>query len=220
LTVYLLPGLGADHRLFDRLVLPEHQLKYLDWKPFGDVRTLEEYAKIMAEEIDASQKFALLGVSMGGMVAMEISKLCKPEKTILVSSVKVRSELPLRLKLLRTFGLYKLFSGQFFKWLVLRTRFVFGPEEDAGGKLFETMLKETPSRHIKLGLSAILNWKNVEVSDNVIHIHGTHDYALPSRNLETDHLIEGGTHLMVFNRGEEISTLVCRILECKTITDG
>ena len=215
MTVYLLPGLGADHRLFDRLILPEYQLKHLDWKPFGDARSLEQYAKVMAEEIDTSQKFALLGVSMGGMVAMEISKLCKPEKTILVSSIKVRSELPRRLKLLRMLRLDKLFSGQFFKWLVLRTRFVFGPEEDAGGKLFETMLKETSSRHIKLGLSAILSWKNAEVGDNVVHIHGTQDYALPGRNLDTDHLIEGGTHLMVFNRAEEISTLVRRILEEK-----
>jgi len=213
LTVYLLPGLGADHRLFGKLSLPGHKLIYLDWKPFGDARSMEQYAKIMAEDIDVSEEFALLGVSMGGMVAMEISKICEPKKTILVSSIKGRSELPLRLRCIKTIGLYRFFSGNFFKWLVLKSRFVFGTAEPEGGKLFETMLLETPSNKIKLGLSAILNWKNKQVGENVVHIHGSKDYALPSRNLDPDYLIEGGTHLMVFNRAEEISTLVLRILE-------
>jgi hypothetical protein len=46
----------------------------------------------------------------------------------------------------------------------------------------------------------------------MIHIHGTDDHTLPIKNVKADYIIEGGSHMMVLTRGEEINQLIIKIL--------
>jgi esterase/lipase len=57
--------------------------------------TIIEYSKRLIEKygIGKEEEFGILGVSFGGLVATEISKLTKPKFTILISSVETRTEL-------------------------------------------------------------------------------------------------------------------------------
>jgi hypothetical protein len=40
----------------------------------GDIWSLEEYASLLAGQIDTSRNFVILGVSFGGMIGVEISR--------------------------------------------------------------------------------------------------------------------------------------------------
>src|SRR5690606_8062739 len=91
--VYFIPGLGADERLFSQLNLKGIEEHYLNWIEPEDCTTMADYAARYVPMIDTSEPFYILGMSMGGMMAIELQKLIQPEKLILVSTVKTRLEI-------------------------------------------------------------------------------------------------------------------------------
>src|SRR5688572_21332879 len=94
-TVYCLPGLGADHRLFSRLHLPEGiNIKCIDWIKNLPDETVADYAKRLAKEINTSEPFSLIGVSFGGVVSLEIARQLSPQHVIIISSFMHHNELP------------------------------------------------------------------------------------------------------------------------------
>ena len=93
MKVYAISGLGADKRVFDYLNL-NFDLIHLDWIKNLPNESLENYALRISKSIDSSQDFILIGLSFGGLVAVEISKILKPKKVILISSVATKTELP------------------------------------------------------------------------------------------------------------------------------
>lgn len=76
MNVYFISGLGADKRIFSKLTLSaEFDIIHIDWiVPFSK-ETLVSYAKRLSKVIDVNNPFALIGVSFGGMIAVEIAKL-------------------------------------------------------------------------------------------------------------------------------------------------
>ena len=96
---YLIGGLGADERVFECLQL-NVDCKVIKWiKPYKN-EALDSYTLRILPQIEQHEKFALLGVSFGGIVAIEIAKIIKPELLILISSVTDSKQFPLNYKLL------------------------------------------------------------------------------------------------------------------------
>ena len=93
-TLYLIPGTGADHRFFSRLQL-DVNTQVIEWTDWGNAQTIREYAEVLSLQINTEEPFGILGVSFGGMLAVEMSKFLNPEKLILVSSAKSYKELPI-----------------------------------------------------------------------------------------------------------------------------
>lgn len=90
---YLIGGLGADERVFNYLELDVETtvIKWIEPKPKEE---LKSYAIRLIEQINQKDEFGILGVSFGGIIAIEISKLIKPKKLILISSVETSRQLP------------------------------------------------------------------------------------------------------------------------------
>ncbi|MCC6838309.1 MAG: alpha/beta hydrolase, partial [Bacteroidia bacterium] len=86
MNIYCIPGMGVNERLFRNLKLEGCRIHYIKWlTPFKN-ETLQQYAIRLSEQIDQSQPFCLIGVSFGGLCAIEISKKLNPAQTFLVSS--------------------------------------------------------------------------------------------------------------------------------------
>lgn len=85
MTLYAISGLGADERVFQYLKL-EHELIPIPWLTPENGEPIEWYAKRMAAKINTEEEFVILGVSFGGLVAVEMSKILKPTITVLISS--------------------------------------------------------------------------------------------------------------------------------------
>ncbi|MFT7615167.1 MAG: hypothetical protein ACI9J3_004157, partial [Parvicellaceae bacterium] len=68
---------------------------------------------------------------------------------------------------------------------------------------------------LRKSIMALLNWRNLEIHPSIVHIHGTNDWTLPHKHVSADHYIEGGSHLMIYDKAEEISTLVNDLLSKK-----
>jgi pimeloyl-ACP methyl ester carboxylesterase len=216
MDIFCIPGFGVDHRVFKYLSLPGHQLHYISWITPGLGDTMEDYARRLSSQIDTSKPYALLGFSMGGMVASEMARFLKPEKLILISTAKGSREIPLFLKALRFFPVH-LYAPEFIyekaAWL-FRRRYGIEKKDD---QLFYEMIHSMPPYFRKRSADFIINWKNNPVYP-CLHIQGTKDVIIPHRNVKEAILIKGGRHFMLMNQPSEISDLILNYLNTQQAT--
>ena len=64
--IYRIPGMGADKRLYAEIEpIDGYEFVDLEWRlNYKNIKTLKDYALELSKEIDTSQPFSLLGVSM------------------------------------------------------------------------------------------------------------------------------------------------------------
>ncbi len=213
MKVYFISGLAADRRVFKNIKLPAgYEAVHLDWIKASKNERLASYASRLADKIDSSEKFVLIGLSMGGMVASEIAKKYKPLGTILLSSVPTHKHFPAHFKLAYYLRLHKLLPGQVFKSASLLKR-LFTSETAADKQLIAQVIRDSDPVFIKWALGAILEWKNDDIPEPLWHIHGSKDEILPVKKTKPTHIISNGTHLMVMDRGAEVSKLIAEMLK-------
>src|ERR1044071_3731439 len=92
-AIYCISGLGADEKIFAKLQLEGYELKHIPWLIPERTETIDAYARRMAASIKEDDPI-LIGVSFGGMIAIEIARQRPVQKLILISSIKCVAELP------------------------------------------------------------------------------------------------------------------------------
>lgn len=209
-TLYLIPGTGADHRFFSRLQL-DVKTQVIEWTEWDNAQTIREYAEVLSLQINKEESFGILGVSFGGMLAVEMSKFLNPEKLILVSSAKSCKELPSIVRLARRVGVHYFIST----WLIKIIPFagkIFGVSKK-DKRFFDKMINDTPNGHLKKTIRSILYWKNTVFPSNIIHVHGSQDKVIPVKNIKNPAVIKGGGHFMVYNMANEVGCVINRFLK-------
>jgi pimeloyl-ACP methyl ester carboxylesterase len=214
--VYLIPGQGSDSRLFNNLVLDSNfVLIKLEHHLPDKHSTLKQYAMQFVSDIDTTEMFVLIGVSLGGMICTELADMLHPEALIIVSSAKCRSELPFRYRFLKYVPVNKVIPLQFF-WIGAQiAQPIVEPDRKNGKEVFKAMLKDKNPRFLKRTTDMIVHWDRISFSDKIVHIHGNGDHTIPIRNVEADYVVENGSHMMMYTKAEEISKLIIDILESK-----
>jgi pimeloyl-ACP methyl ester carboxylesterase len=213
LTVYLISGQAADEKLFENLTFPSHvTIKHVHWIEPLRRETLFDYCKRLKEQIDNPGAFVLIGVSLGGIVSVELNKMLRPIETIIISSIAARRELRPLLKLVGFLQLHKIVPGRLYKWYTPLLNWYFGARTKREKELLRYYTKTTTAHYMKWAVNAILQWKNETRPANLFHIHGTRDRIFPHKRTEADVKIPGGTHLVVHNRPQEISKLLAERL--------
>jgi esterase/lipase len=209
MTTYFLSGLGADKRVFDKLSLPEHlNIVHIDWIPNLTNESLESYVKRLSSQIDTTEPFQIVGLSFGGIVATELSKIMKPRQIIIISSVSTSHQLPWYFKFSGQFLLNPIIPSSILKSSNPMTHWVFGARSTEEKAFFKQILDDADSVFLRWAIEKITTWKNVTRAENLFHIHGSADKTFPMMFMKPDHVIEGGGHFMVYNKHEEISKLL------------
>jgi pimeloyl-ACP methyl ester carboxylesterase len=206
--VYLIPGQGADGRLYGRLRLENCDTTIIGFPVPLKHETLPQYAKRLSVKIDTTHPFYIIGVSFGGMCAVEIAKFLHPVKVIIVSSASTQSEIPFRYKFQRVIPLNRLFGGRFCKLMVPVVRPLFEPDSRTDKKVFNAMIRAKDPKFMKRSIQMIIHWNNKEAPKNIVHIHGTRDHTLPFRRMKNCIAIDKGSHMMIFTRAEELNALI------------
>ena len=204
LKLYGISGLGADKRVFDFLNL-DYPLIPVEWIEPIEQESLEDYSNRLSKVIDKKSDFGLIGVSFGGLVAIEISKVLKPRLTILISSAETRNELRPIYRSFGKIGLLKNLPEKMFDPPRSIAKFVFGTENK---KLLNSILDETDLKFVKWAVNELVKWDNQDRVENVVRIHGTRDKLIPWRSSDNVELIENGEHFMIVDRANEISRLI------------
>jgi len=209
--IYTIPGLGFDNRIFSRLKLPRYEIHHLDWIEPLPKEPIGNYALRMSDKIKHDpQNCILIGHSFGGIIAQEIAAHLPIKKIILISSIKSKKEKPLNFKIVAPFGLHYLFT----KKRTLKTFDYwgkhFGYDTKELQELFKKMVSDRSDNYLQWSLYQLSIWCGVNnLKMPVHHIHGSLDKTFPFRLISPPVVkVEGGTHMMVYDRADEISRLI------------
>ena len=187
--IHILPGMGADHRMYSGpwSELPEAVL--LDWPADAVTSSVSALAQQMIERFGIADGDTLVGSSLGGMVAAEITKTRRIERLFLVGSARRKEEVG---------DLFRLLSP-----LVDLAPLTF--LQRACGKLpseLAHMLADGNPQFIRGMCRAIFEWDGLaDTTTPVYRIHGRADLIIPPPP-EVDLLIGGG-HLIAMTHAAE-----------------
>ncbi|MBS1496140.1 MAG: alpha/beta hydrolase [Bacteroidetes bacterium] len=212
--IYIFSGLGADKRIFQNLDFEGMEVHFVDWITPLPKEAIEEYAKRISQKITSNSPI-IIGLSFGGMLAIEIGKIIYTEKIILISSAKTKSELPFYYRIAGRLGLQKIIPVSFFKTPTYFSNWYFGTENIKDKKVLADIMQDADPVFLKWAIEKILNWKNTVTLSNLYHIHGTRDIALPILFVKPNVKVPGAGHLMVYNKPVIISEFIKKTIAAK-----
>ena len=217
--IYCVSGLGADERVFQKLKFQGYQPVHICWVEPNLEESIAEYAKRLTIQIK-SERPILIGLSFGGIMAVEMAKHIDTEKVILISSTKNEREIPFYFKIFRWFPIYKILPAKLILWFgQLFASWFFSLETVAERNLFKAILFDTNARFFKWAIHQVVTWKNKLIPQNIYHIHGKSDRIFPFRFVSEDFSVENGGHFMIMSRAELVSDLIQKIVNLNSEVD-
>jgi pimeloyl-ACP methyl ester carboxylesterase len=210
MKVYFISGIGGDYRYFTHVQLPQgYEARYIHWIPTIKNEPLAEYAFRLATQIDTNEPFALIGLSLGGIMSVEIAKRIPPAYTILISSIPLSSELPPLYRLAGALKLGRLIPASLFKIAALTKHSLF---PGRNRRLMRRVIRDGDNRFIYWALNAVLEWKNEVLPQPLFHLHGTRDEVFPFRRTHPTHIIPKGDHMFLMHRHDTVNQILADIL--------
>lgn len=211
--IYFVPGMAAGREIFRNIKFPEnYKVHIIEWLIPGKGESLDDYSKRMALHVE-NENSILIGVSFGGVVVQEMSRFLNLKKLIIISSVKTRSELPRRMKIASSTKAYKLIPTSLVLSVEDLTRFSVGPKSKKRLSLYQDYLHVRNKQYLDWALEKMVTWDRQEKVKEVVHIHGDKDAVFPSKYIHEYTTIKNGTHIMILNKGREISKKLLDIFE-------
>lgn len=204
MKVYAISGLGADERVYKYLNI-RHELVVLKWIDPLPNESIKAYSKRLSKGINTDEQFWVIGLSFGGLVAVEISKELNPLFTILISTAEDDDEMPWFYRVFGGIGILKILPVCFFNipaWIVIP---IFKTKNKV---LVRKILDDTDPVFVKWALTALVNWKNVIKLKKRLQISGTEDYLFPSNLKSEVVLVHGGGHFMIVDKADEINRII------------
>ncbi len=215
--IYLLPGLGADHRLFQPLIdlgLPVTPVDFI--RPEG-MESLQAYAARMAAHIAdlhggplQDSPHMIGGVSLGGAIATEVARITQPQQLVLISTVTSSREVPPYFKFFRYLPLHRVISADFLRKYAPRER--YHGMNPTYRKILDDMRNEADPVFIRWALNAVVTWRQPQPPTEFIRLHGTLDMMFPGVLLgKRDKLPKAG-HTMVMTHAPQVADWLRRSL--------
>jgi pimeloyl-ACP methyl ester carboxylesterase len=210
MTLILLPGTGADHRLFEPQQEAFPDLAVPAWIEAKKQEGLPEYAARLAGTVALSRPLVLGGVSLGGMIAYEMARHLRPDVLVLIASCRTRAGIRRMFRALRPIvRILPAGSVPLFKAVAPLAVARFQRLTPAQRRTCVAMFKDTDARFLKWALGAILAWNPQPLEGvRVLHIHGQRDPVIPAKAVQADELIPGGGHLINLTHSEQVNAFI------------
>lgn len=206
MKLYGISGLGADKRVFEYLTL-DCKLIPIEWIEPLKNETIENYSIRFSKSINKEDEdFGIVGVSFGGLIAVEISKKLNPKLTILISSAETKMELRRIYRIIGQTKLLKFLPQVLFDPPRIIANWIFGAKKK---KILNQILDDTDLKFAKWAVNELTNWKNdKKLSNPILKIGGTNDKLIPPKKDKNQRLIDKGEHFMIVDKADEISRII------------
>jgi pimeloyl-ACP methyl ester carboxylesterase len=211
--VYLMPGMAANSSIFKHIDLPKDRFEthLLEWFVPSKGMSLEAYAKKMNSFIQQKDP-VLIGVSFGGMLVQEMAKHIAVKKVVIISSVKLQSEMPKRLVFAKYTRLHKLLPTSLVNNLDLIAKYAFGETVTQRLELYREYLFVKDIYYLDWSIDQIVHWKQDQCDPRIVHIHGDKDAVFPIHHIKNCITVKNGTHTMIIHRykwfNERLPTII------------
>lgn len=205
--LYIFSGLGADERVFQLIDFSDYSTTFIKWIVPQDSEAIENYATRLLDQI-TSTKPTLIGLSFGGLIAVEVAKQIDTEKVILIASAKTKKEIPFYYRFAAQLRLHKLLPARILKTSNFITNWFFGTSSVFEKQLLKQILIDTDPNFLKWAIDKVARWTNKTQTKNLFHIHGTSDRILPFKFLNCNATIKNGGHFLTLNKAEELNQIL------------
>lgn len=213
-TLLLFPGLGADPRVFAPQQKLPFPILFGQWpEPESSNETLAHYAHRVADQIGAHENLYVGGVSLGAMVALEAARLINARGVFLIGGCTSGRQIsPLFRSMLAT-------SAALPEWLVrpslLLSPLAFRMFERLSRehrRLMNRVLREHSPDQIRWSCRAILEWECCAMPPDVpvISLHGQDDRVILLDNVQADHVLPGGRHLINLQCAQDVNRILAQ----------
>ncbi len=216
--IFIFSGLGADHRVFHKMNFQEFEPVFIHWLEPLKNETIQNYSLRISKQITEPTPL-VIGISFGGMMAIEVSKFLSFQKLILIASAKSKQEIPLLYRVLGTLKVPLFFPMQWLKKSNRLSYFVFGVTAQEDRKILDSIYNDTSPSYLRWALNAVCTWQNEELSwnciptpKNLLHIHGTNDRILYYSNIKNAVPIPNGGHLLPLTETQKLEELILKFL--------
>ena len=211
-----MPGMSANPLIFDRIKFSEekYEIHFLKWIKPALNESIEAYSERLLKFIEYKNP-VLIGVSFGGLIVQEISKLIDVDKVIIISSIKSNTELPLYMKSAKFLKLYNYFPLKLFDDVFNISKFLKINKIYKKLDLIDKYLSIRDEDYLKWAIREILNWKQIKPLNRVIHLHGDRDLTFPISLIKDCIVIPGGTHALILTKQRWLNKKLTLIIEEK-----
>jgi len=207
--IYLISGQGSDYRIYKYFKFQNFDTVHIHYIIPEKNETMKSYAHKLAEQIDTTRRYSIIGVSLGGMLAVEMSEFLHPEEVIIISSAENRKELPYRYRFMKTIPINKLFGGGFLHKVAPLAQIIVEPDSKKERETCKSMLKNKNKVFMKRSIEMIIKWDRISNNSDIIHIHGDNDHTIPLRNVKNpDYIVKEGSHMMTLTNGKFIKSII------------
>lgn len=210
----LIPGLGTDARLFAPQKAGFPQLEIPAWIDPRRHEPLAEYACRLAATVDGSRPLVIGGVSIGGMLALEMARHLPATRVVLIASCThpraVNPWLRASERIARPWPAWMMHRLTVFAPLFVGQG---GTVPRESRRLLVRMAREIPIDFIRWGARAVLEWPGVpDPGVPVMHIHGGRDRVLSPRRVSPTEVIPDGSHVLNLSHHGEVNRFLAAAL--------
>ena len=192
--IHALPGMGADRRMYPTPWSSLPKFTAHGWTRYAGEQSLAEVAQSMCETYQIQDGDTLVGASLGGMVACEMTKIRRIPTLFLIGSATEKNGVNRLLAMLHPiaritpFAWFKVIAGQV-------------PME------LPQMFARSDPAFVRSMCAAIFRWEGLGASKTQVYrIHGKFDMVIPHPP-KVDLLLRGG-HLISMTHVKECSDFV------------
>ena len=215
MRVFLITGFALDKRAFDFMRLPEDTFRALDLIPVRKGESLREYAKRMAAEIGLAPGDVIGGVSLGGMLALEMAKVVDVLGVVTIASATHPRFIRKRFKMWAPIAssvpdaiIRRIFA------LIPRILALQNMLKPEGQALLADIMGRFPPSLLKAFPMMIMRWPGCEPPARCVHIHSDGDWLIrPNGGPSSLNILPGRNHLITVSHPEAVRDLVMRAVE-------
>lgn len=227
MRIYLLPGLGADARIFEGQLAAFPEAEVPMWIRPTPEDNVETYARRLARNVMARESQTgpcmVVGLSFGGVLSQYFAEEIGAETCVVLSSAKTKSQFPCRY-----YPIYLLFKyAPPLAWvfilaikLCVTCLLRFAPMflRSARRSVLQ-QLRECDGRMQFYFVKMLMCWA-YDLFDTagtpappgrVFQVHGKRDHIIPCRGFTPDYLIPRGGHILCLTHARALNEILERI---------
>ncbi len=211
----LLPGLGADHRLFEDQAAEFPGLETPCLVPNEPGESLTTYSHRFAAMLAGDGPLFLGGLSFGGMVAMEAARAPvldgRVKGVFMISGCRTHRAVTPEFR--RRVGALQLVPDTILRASIFALSRSFPRDPDLSPRhrtLLMEMAREFDLGTFRWGAWACATWQGEEPPPDppVFQIHGRHDDVIPLVEGDPDRVVEDGGHLIQFAQAMVVNAYI------------
>lgn len=215
MRVFLITGFALDKRAFDPLRLPTDRFVLFDLVPPLPGEDLPEYARRMGREMGVGPGDVVGGVSLGGMLSLEIAKDVGTRAVILIASATHPRHIRKRFLMWSHLAphapdalIQRIFAAvpRVLKWQNMLT--------PPGQALLNDIMTAFPPALLRALPPMMRCWKGCPPAVPLRQLHSDGDWLIrPNGDPTSLKLLKGRNHLLTVSHPEEVRKFLLKVYE-------